>query len=127
MAAAGAILALEPRSGTISEIDEPPMIVATRIPTHRNDGSKISEAELTRILDRVCDRFLGYSFEGPCRGAWVSADGTVYKEESYKLEVVVARERVKQARAHFVRIGKQLGQKAIYIEVREGGEIIDLE
>ncbi len=32
----------------------------------------------------------------------------------------------KEARELFVRIGKQLGQRAIYLEVREGGEIIDL-
>jgi hypothetical protein len=114
-------------SGSIDEVDGSSMIVVTRIPRHRNDGSEISEAELTRILNRVCDKFFGYSWEGPCHGAWVSTDGAVYREESYKLEVVVPPERVKQARAHFARIGKQLGQKAIYIEVREGGEIIDLE
>jgi hypothetical protein len=27
----------------------------------------------------------------------------------------------------FIRIGQKLGQRAIYFEVREGGEIIDLE
>ena len=32
-----------------------------------------------------------------------------------------------EARALFSRIGKQLGQRAIYFEVREGGKIIDLE
>ena len=36
-------------------------------------------------------------------------------------------ERVGEARALFVRLGKQLGQRAIYFEVREGGEIIDLD
>jgi hypothetical protein len=93
------------------------MIVVTRIPTHRNDGSEISESELTRILNRVVDKFHGYSWEGPCHGVWISADGTVYREKSYTLEVVVPRERIKHSRAHFARIGKQLGQKAIYIEV----------
>jgi hypothetical protein len=34
--------------------------------------------------------------------------------------------RVKQVRELFVKIGKRLGQRAIYIEVREGGEIIGL-
>jgi hypothetical protein len=38
-----------------------------------------------------------------------------------------APERLSEARALFVRVGKQLGQRAIYLEVREGGEIIDLE
>ena len=103
------------------------MIAVTRIPTHRNDGSKVSDAQLKRILDRICDAFNGYSLEGPHQGAWVSADGKVYREESYKLEVIVPPERVKEVRAHFARIGKRLGQKAIYFELREGGEVIDLE
>jgi hypothetical protein len=36
-------------------------------------------------------------------------------------------ERVGEARELFIRVGKQLGQRAIYFEVREGGEIIDLD
>jgi|SRR5882724_3113632 len=103
------------------------MIVVTRIPTHRNDGSKISEAEITRILDRVRKKFRGYSYEGPSYGAWVAADGAVYEERSFRLEVVVPPEKVKAVQMHFRKIGKQLGQRAIYMEVREGGEIVDLE
>ena len=45
----------------------------------------------------------------------------------YRLEVVVAAERLPEARELFMEIGVQLGQRAIYFEVREGGEIIDLE
>jgi hypothetical protein len=103
------------------------MIVTTRVPTHRNDGSKVSEAELDRILRTVRKKFSGYLFEGPARGAWVAADGTVYEEQSYKLEVMVPPKMVEKVLAQFRRIGKQLGQRAIYLEVREGGEIIDLE
>jgi hypothetical protein len=114
-------------SGSIEEVDEPPMIVVTRIPTHRNDGSEISEGEMTRILNRVLKKFRGFSFEGPSYGAGVAADGKVYEEQSYRLEVIVPPENVKAVQMHFMRIGKQLGQRAIYLEVREGGQIIDLE
>jgi hypothetical protein len=103
------------------------MIVVTRLPTHRNDGSPVSEQELKRILSRVRKMFEGYALDGPSSGAWVATDGKVYEEESRKLEVLVAREKVNRARALFEQIGKQLGQRAIYFEVREGGEIIDLE
>jgi hypothetical protein len=103
------------------------MIAATRIPTHRNDGTPVSEKEINSILRRVRRMFNGYSFESPSCGAWVAVDGMVYEEESRKLEVVVSRERVTKAKALFKRIGKQLGQRAIFFEVREGGEIIDLE
>ncbi|MBI2805551.1 MAG: hypothetical protein HYX68_11290 [Planctomycetes bacterium] len=103
------------------------MIAVTRIPTHRNDGSKVSRRELRAILTRVRDAFRGYSFEGPFEGAWVAEDGEVYEEKSYRLEVVVAQNQVGEARELFVSIGTQLGQRAIFFELREGGEILDIE
>jgi hypothetical protein len=75
----------------------------------------------------VRDAFGGYSLEGPFQGSWVADDGRVYEESSYRLEVLVPAKRVSEARDLFIRIGKQLGQRAIYFEVRESGEIIDLE
>jgi hypothetical protein len=103
------------------------MLVITRIPTHRNDGSKIAQRERRAILNLVRDTFGGYTLEGPFRGAWVADDERAYEETSYRLEVVVPPKRVREARALFIRIGKQLGQRAVYFEVREGGEIIDLD
>jgi hypothetical protein len=103
------------------------MLVVTRIPTHRNDGSKIGQRERRAILSRIRDNFGGYSLEGPFQGVWVADDGQTYEETSYRREVVVPAERVKEARELFMDIGRQLGQRAIYFEVREGGETIDLD
>lgn len=103
------------------------MIVVTRVPTHRNDGSKVSRKELLALLDAVQEEFGGYALEGPFPGAWVARDGKVHREKTHKLEVVVSKRKVKKACAMFRNIGAQLGQKAIYLEVRESGEIIDLE
>jgi hypothetical protein len=103
------------------------MLVITRIPTHRNDGSKISKGERRSILTLVRNTFGGYTLEGPFEGAWVGDDGQVYEETSYRLEVLVPAKRVKDAKELFTRVGKQLGQRAIYFEVRDAGEIIDLE
>ena len=103
------------------------MLVITRIPTHRNDGSKVGRRELRSILNRICDAFGGYALEGPFQGAWDADDGKRYEETSYRLEVIVAPEDAKAARELFMEIGLQLGQRAIYFEVRDGGEIIDLE
>jgi len=99
------------------------MLVVTRIPTHCNDGSKVKRREMRSILNLVRDAFGGYSLEGPFQGAWVADDGTVYEETSYRLEMLVASAQVPEVRV----IGVRLGQKAMYLEVREGGEIIDLE
>jgi hypothetical protein len=103
------------------------MLVVSRIPTHRNDGSRVSKRERRTILSVVRDTFGGYSLEGPFEGAWVADDGRVYEETSYRLEVLVPAERVSEARELFTQIGEQLGQRAIYFEVREAGEIIDLD
>ena len=96
------------------------------MPTHRNDGTKISVKERREILRQVRDAFGGYSLEGPFQGAWVADDGKVYEETSYRLEVIIAPEQLQVARELVVRIGKQLGQRAMYFEVRDGGEIIDI-
>jgi hypothetical protein len=103
------------------------MVVITRIPTHRNDGTRISRRERRAIPTLIRDNLGGYSLEGPFEGAWVADDGQVYEETSYRLEVLIAAERLKEARDLFIHIGKQLGQRAIYFEAREGGEIIYLE
>src|SRR5437899_11371161 len=100
------------------------MLVVTRIPTYRNDGSKISRRERRSLLTVVRDTFGGYTLEGPFEGAWVADDGRVYEETSYRLEILVLPERIREARELFTRMGKQLGQRAIYFEVRESGQII---
>ena len=103
------------------------MLVITRIPTNRNDGSKVSPRERRAFLTLVRDTFGGYTLEGPFKGAWVGDDGRVYEETSYRLEVLVPSQRLSKARHLFMQLGKQLGQRAIYFEVREGGEIIELD
>jgi hypothetical protein len=103
------------------------MLAITRIPTRRNDGSKVSQRERRALLTLVRNTFGGYTLEGPFEGAWVADDGRVYEETSYRLEVLVPPERVGEAREMFLHMGKQLGQLAIYFEVREAGEIIDLD
>jgi hypothetical protein len=90
------------------------MIATTRIPTHRNDGSRITKRELQAILTRVRKELGASSLEGPFPGAWTASDGEVYEENSYKLEVVITRRRINDARKLFVGIGKQLGQRAVY-------------
>ena len=102
------------------------MLVITRILTHRNDGAKISAAARRDIPRQVRDDFGGYTLEGPFQGAWVADDGKVYEETSYRLEVIIEPGQLQMARELVIGIGKQLGQRAMYFEVREGGEIIDI-
>src|SRR5437868_15393894 len=100
------------------------MLVITRTPIHRNDGSKVSTRERRAFLTLVRDTFGGYSLEGPFQGAWVGDEGRVYEETSYGLEVVVPPERLGAARQLLMPLGKQVGQRASYFEDRDVGEII---
>ena len=103
------------------------MLVITRMPTHRNNGLKISVTERRDLLRLVRDSFGGYSLEGPFQGSWVADDGKVYEETSYRLEMIIEPGQLQEARELVIQIGRQLGQRAMYFEVREGGEIIDTE
>jgi hypothetical protein len=103
------------------------LLVITRIPTHRNDGSRIHAIERREVLRQVRDAFGAYSLEGPFQGAWVSDDGNVYEETSYRLEVLIKPGQLQEVRELVLRIGKQPGQRAMYFEVRAGGEILDVE
>jgi hypothetical protein len=44
------------------------MLIVTRIPTRRNDGSKIGRRERRALLNLVRDTFGGYTPEGPFEG-----------------------------------------------------------
>jgi hypothetical protein len=104
------------------------MLFITRIPTHRNDGTPISDAELEDIKRQIWEAFGGLSLDGPGSGVWVADDGTIYEEASYMVQVHCDRSQYHEARALVVSIGRQLGQRAMYFEVRyfDGVEIIDI-
>jgi hypothetical protein len=102
------------------------VIFITRIPTHYNDGTPIPVEVLNEITAEVYARFGGFTLEGPGEGGWVAADGTVYSEQSRRLEVACERNRYSEARDLVLWIGQRLFQKAMYFEVRyfDGVEIL---
>lgn len=103
------------------------MVFITRIPTHLNDGSPVTKTAMDAVLKRVWTTFGGYTLEGPAEGAWVDDSGKLYSETSYRLEVFCDRERLHEAKALVIEIGRELGQLAMYFEVRhcDGVELID--
>ena len=85
---------------------------------------KLSRRELRGILNRVCDAFGGYTLEGPFQGAWV-ADDSVRGNQLSSRSRCPGRRRENGAR--IVREHWFTARPAIYFEVRDGGEIINLE
>jgi hypothetical protein len=102
------------------------LLVITRLPTHSNDGAKISAAARRDILRQVHDAFGGYTLEGPFQGAWVVDDGKVYEETSYRLEVIIEPGQLQVARELVISIGKQLGQRAMYFKFAQAARLLIL-
>jgi len=104
----------------------PAVIFITRIPTHYNDGTPVPPAVWRAITAEVNVLFSGWTLEEAAEGAWTDEDGKVYSERSRRLEVACQRGDYPAARELVLTIGRRLGQKAMYFEVRyfDGVEII---
>jgi hypothetical protein len=97
----------------------------TLVPTRRNDGSEVPRGEQDAILQALRERFGGLTIEGIVEGHWIDpADGRLYVDQSLKIVVAFEAERLTEARQAVRDIGKQLGQIAMYFEVRDGIEFL---
>jgi len=101
----------------------------TLIPLTRNDGSPVSSKELSGFLDRFYRRFGGYTVGTPVRGCWSDADGQRFDDEALPVTVECDNSRLEEARKLVLRIGRQLGQKAMWFEVQyfDGVQILQCE
>jgi hypothetical protein len=105
------------------------MTFTTFLPKSRNDGARVSRKELNAILRDLRLRFGGYTVEGEAEGQWTDpATGKTYTDRSIKVTVACHRERLHEAAEAVRAIGRQLGQLAMWFEVKgaDGVEILDL-
>ncbi|HJT36375.1 MAG TPA: hypothetical protein VJ783_30410 [Pirellulales bacterium] len=96
------------------------MRFTTIIPIRRNKGPKVGAAELQAIYDMLTAKFGGMTQEGQTQGQWIDLkDGKIYRDHGRKVTVVCDNERLVEAESIVRKIGRQLGQKAMYFEVRD--------
>lgn len=96
------------------------MKFTTIIPTYRNDGTRVDQAEIDQILFDLALQFGGWTHEGITVGHWVDPkDGTHYQDEGLKISVVCGNDQLSSAEAAVRQIGTQLGQRAMYFEIRD--------
>jgi|ERR1043165_3814406 hypothetical protein len=96
------------------------MKFTTLIPMRYNDGREVSAEQLDRIIDELAQRFQGCSDEGITKGQWLDPKGAgLFRDESRRVSVVCDNTRLVEAQMAVVKIGKQLGQIAMYFEVRD--------
>jgi hypothetical protein len=102
----------------------------TFVPIRRNDGSPIAQKELNRIIQRLNRLFGGVTVEGKVQGLWIdAAEGRTYQDECLKISVACDNQLLALAEREVRRIGRQLDQKAMYMEVQylDGVRILEIE
>lgn len=93
------------------------MVFTVLIPTRRNDGSEVSDAEMQAILGGLWQRFGGATIDGIVEGHWTDG-GEHYQDRSLKVSIACESDRLHEAEEVVLAIGRQLGQLAMYFEVR---------
>ena len=67
--------------------------------------------------------------EGIVSGHWIDDDGTHYTDQSVKISIECDRGRLEEAKQAVRRIGRKLGQRAMYFEVSgyDGVQILQVD
>jgi hypothetical protein len=89
----------------------------TLIPTTRNDGTPVKPSVLAGLINGLWRPFGGMTNEGLVTGHWIDEDGTEYADTCVKVSVECDRGRLPEAIRGVRRIGRRLGQQAMYFEV----------
>jgi hypothetical protein len=102
----------------------------TLVPTTRNDGTALTPSEQAQLLDDLWRPFGGMTNEGLVTGHWIDpASGTHYEDVCVKVAIECDRSRLDEALQAVKRIGKTLGQRAMYFEVTgyDGVQILAIQ
>jgi hypothetical protein len=105
------------------------MKFTTLIPTTRNDGTPLEPRFLSRLIDRLWHPFGGMTDEGGVTGHWIDEDGMEFTDICIKVSIECDRERLQEAIRAVRRVGRKLGQRAMYFEVSgyDGVQILRME
>ena len=105
------------------------MKVTTLIPTTRNDGTSIRPSVLHRLTDALWRPFRGVTKEGYVTGHWIDHDGAEFTDVCLKLSIECDRLRLAEIMNRVKRVGRKLGQRAMYFEVAgyDGVQILRIE
>jgi hypothetical protein len=101
----------------LASVSRKVMKFTTLIPTTRNDGTALKPASLHRLIDLLWRPFRGVTNEGYVTGRWIDDDGTEFSDVCVKVSVECERDRLPQAIKAVTRVGRKLGQHAMYFEV----------
>jgi hypothetical protein len=96
------------------------MKFTTLIPLRFNDGREVTAEMINDFIDELTFEFSGCSDEGVTKGQWIDpSDSRIYRDESRRVTVSCDNRMLWRAEQAVIRIGKKLGQRAMYFEVRD--------
>jgi hypothetical protein len=93
------------------------MKFTTLIPTTGNDGIAFKPSMLNRLINSLWRPFGGMTNEGYVTGHWIDSDGEEFSDTCVKVSIECERGRLCEALRAVKRIGRRLGQRAMYFEV----------
>ena len=93
------------------------MKFTTLIPTTWNDGTTVNPAVMERLLDKMWRPYRGMTKEGYVTGYWIDEDGTEFRDVCLKVFIVCDQSRLFELMKAVRRLGRRLGQRAMFIEV----------
>jgi hypothetical protein len=95
----------------------------------RNDGSAVKPSLLQRLLGSLWRPFRGMTNEGSVLGHWIDDDGMEFTDVCIKVSIECDRSRLAEAIRAVKRLGRKLGQRAMYFEVAgyDGVQILRIE
>jgi hypothetical protein len=101
----------------------------TLIPTKQSDGTAVKPSVLARLIDNLWRPFGGMTNEGLITGHWIDQEGTEFTDVCLKVSIECERHRLEEAIKAVRRIGRKLGQRAMYFEVfgYDGVQILWIE
>ncbi|HEY7157067.1 MAG TPA: hypothetical protein VH575_24065 [Gemmataceae bacterium] len=105
------------------------MKFTTLIPTTWNDGTAVKPDVQERILDALWRPFRAMTKEGYVTGHWIDEDGAEFTDVCLKVFIECDRSRLVEAIKAVKRVGRRLGQRAMYFEVDgyDGVQILRIE
>jgi hypothetical protein len=99
------------------------MLIITLIPTNYNDGQRIPIQVFRRFEDKLIEIAGAFSIDGITAGGWMD-NNELYRDRSRKYMIAVANnKKLKEIRQAVIEIGRELGQKAMYFEIKRDAEI----
>ncbi len=97
------------------------------VPLTDNEAQPIDPQVIVDLHRELLGQFRGFTIHPTSLGRWQSRAGRVYQEEVVVYEVAVAQTKVSLLRDTVCRLGRRLGQLAMYFDAPPpSAEIIDL-